>query len=285
MTRKLIIKIIAIIICIPITFVALYNGLVVRTYELESEKIILEESDSITIVLISDLHSQILGENQYKILDKIMEQNPDIIFLTGDMIDDKFPRIGAEMFFEGLMDTVPVYYVTGNHEYSISDFTAAMEMIKSYGIIVLSDEYEKISLTGNDFIIAGIEDLRKQGLVGLNYNQVESMADNFSHLPDEAAYKILLAHRPENIKLYQQYEFDLVVSGHAHGGQIRIPFLLNGLIAPNQGLLPKYAGGLYQHNQLIHIVSRGVSNTHIVPRVFNPPEISVIKVTKTNKAN
>jgi len=93
-------------------------------------------------------------------------------------------------------------------------------------------------------------------------------------------FKILIAHRPELIDIYEKYPFDLVVSGHAHGGQIRIPFLLNELIAPNQGRFPKYAGGVYQHGGLTHIVSRGLSFSLYLPRVFDSPEVVVIDISK-----
>ena len=104
------------------------------------------------------------------------------------------------------------------------------------------------------------------------------MEENFAELSEKPQFKILVAHRPELIELYKKYPFDLVVSGHAHGGQVRIPFLLNGLFAPNQGLFPKYAGGAYIHENLTHIVSRGLSFSPKLPRVFNPPEIVVVNI-------
>ena len=100
----------------------------------------------------------------------------------------------------------------------------------------------------------------------------------FYELENNTNFKILLAHRPELIELYKKFSFDLVLSGHSHGGQMRVPFILNGLYAPNQGLFPKYAGGSYKHNSMIHIVSRGASFNPRLPRVFNPPEIVIIDI-------
>jgi predicted MPP superfamily phosphohydrolase len=104
------------------------------------------------------------------------------------------------------------------------------------------------------------------------------MRNAFTELNEVPSFKILVAHRPENIKHYREYSFDLVVSGHAHGGQVRIPYLINGLYAPNQGIFPKYAGGLYKHGSLTHIVSRGLSINPMLPRIFNPPELVIIEV-------
>ena len=104
----------------------------------------------------------------------------------------------------------------------------------------------------------------------------------FRELDEISLYKILIAHRPERIEDYKQYSFDLVLSGHAHGGQVRIPGIMNGLYAPHQGLFPKYAGGMYTHDNLTHIVSRGLSVNSRLPRIFNPPELVIISI-ESNK--
>ena len=104
------------------------------------------------------------------------------------------------------------------------------------------------------------------------------MEDRFRELDDISIYKILLSHRPERIEYYRRFSFDLVLSGHTHGGQIRIPYIINGLFAPNQGFFPKYGGGIYKHDNLIHIISRGLSINPIRPRIFNSPELVVIKI-------
>jgi predicted MPP superfamily phosphohydrolase len=236
----------------------------------------------IKIVLISDLHSSIFGKNQVKLIEKIKEQNPDIILLSGDILDDKVPDLGTELLLSNITDVAPIYYVTGNHEYWSRDIQRIRELLQSYKIIILSDNYQKISIKNNEIILAGIEDPDKKYYGTPEYNQNISMENAFRELDEIASYKILIAHRPENIENYRKFSFDLVLSGHAHGGQVRIPFILNGLYAPNQGLFPKYAGGLYQHGELTHIVSRGLSISHPkLPRIFNPPELVVI-ILKSN---
>jgi predicted MPP superfamily phosphohydrolase len=127
-------------------------------------------------------------------------------------------------------------------------------------------------------IIAGIEDPYKKLYEDPEYNQKESMKEAFADLDETHLYKILLAHRPENIEYYKNYSFDLILSGHTHGGQVRLPFIMNGLYAPNQGFFPKYAGGIYNHGTLHHIISRGISVNPLLPRIFNPPELVVVIV-------
>jgi predicted MPP superfamily phosphohydrolase len=144
------------------------------------------------------------------------------------------------------------------------------------GMTVLSDNYEKIEIRGNGIIIAGIEDPDKRKYELPEYDQIDSMKKAFARLNELPSFKILMAYRPENIEHYRRYSFDLVVSGHTHGGQVRIPYILNGLYAPNQGIFPKYAGGLYRHGSLTHVVSRGLSINKKLPRIFNPPELVVI---------
>lgn len=127
-------------------------------------------------------------------------------------------------------------------------------------------------------IVAGVDDPDRKDYEDENYSQKASIQKAFAPLQEIAGYKILMAHRPELIETYLPFGFDLVVSGHSHGGQVRIPFLVNGLWAPDQGGFPKYAGGMYTHDKLTHIVSRGISFNPKLPRIFNPPEIVVIRL-------
>ena len=267
---------ILILILLLILFVAaVYNGLTIRHYAILTDKI--GQGKSIRVVLIADLHSHIYGDNQNQLISKIIKQDPDLIFLAGDIADDNVPIEGTKLLLEGIKDIAPVFYVSGNHEYWSGDIKNIKETIRSYGVTILEDEYHGITINGVPLIIAGIDDPE-----WARYERKDSkppMDEVFKDLEDKDQFKILLAHRPEQIEQYKRYSFDLVVSGHAHGGQARIPFLLNGLIAPNQGWFPKYAGGLYRHGSLTHIVSRGVSYNSRLPRIFNPPEIVVIDIS------
>ena len=265
------------IIIILIIIAAFYNGLIVRRYSVSTEKF--NDGQSIRIVLLSDLHSHIYGDNQNKLISKIKGQSPDVILLAGDIADDVAPTRGTELLLEGIQGIAPIFYVSGNHEYWSSDIKNIKETIRSYGACVLEDEYKEIAVNGMPVIIAGVDDPEWSRYEKKVHRK--SMDENFTELVDKASFKILIAHRPEQIEVYKKYPFDLVVSGHAHGGQVRIPFLLNGLLAPNQGWFPKYAGGLYKHDTLTHIVSRGVSFNARLPRIFNPPEIVVIDIIQS----
>jgi predicted MPP superfamily phosphohydrolase len=270
----MIIIIIFIIILILLSATAFNSDLTIKNHEVTSSKF--ETDESIRIILIADLHSHIYGENQSALIAKIKDQKPDIILLAGDIAEDEVPINGTKLLLNGIKDICPVFYVSGNHEYWSGDIKNIKEIIRSYGVVVLEDEFYEIDVDGVPIIIAGVDDPE-----WINYENKDlkpSMDENFKELDEKNQYKILLAHRPELIESYKKYSFDLVVSGHAHGGQIRIPFVLNGLYAPNQGWFPKYAGGIYQHDNLIHIISRGISNNLQIPRIFNPPEIVVVDI-------
>jgi hypothetical protein len=257
-------------------FWAFYNGLVVEKYIINSNKI--DADKSVRIVLITDLHSHIYGKNQTKIVSLIKKQNPDIIALAGDIADDEMPIEGAKLFLAGIQGVAPVYYVSGNHEFWSNDIKNIKDTIRKYDVTILKNSYEQIKVNNSYIIIGGIDDPEVVKFEQTDFDWQEEMHNAFSELKDNPGFKILLAHRPELIEIYKENSFDLVLSGHAHGGQVRIPFILNGLYAPNQGWFPKYAGGAYKYDFLTHIVSRGVSYNSRLPRIFNPPEVVVIDI-------
>ncbi|MCL2229773.1 MAG: metallophosphoesterase [Treponema sp.] len=249
-------------------------------YNLESP--LIKENTSVRIVLVSDLHNTIYGKNQSILIGKITEQNPDLIVLAGDMFDSAGPMKRSTVFLSGISGIAPIFYVTGNHEYASRKMDFIRETLLSHGVIILSDSYERITINGNEIIIAGIEDPYVRIYESPGYNQGEIMEERFRELDNIEAFSILAAHRPERIEMYKRFSFDLVLSGHAHGGQVRIPGIMNGLVAPHQGFFPKYAGGLYQHENLTHIVSRGLA-VNLIPRIFNPPELVVIIVESDSR--
>jgi len=237
-----------------------------------------KEQSSIKLILISDLHNTKHGTNQEKLINLVKEAQPDLILITGDITDEISSIKGTRMLLSGISGIAPIYYVTGNHEYMTKKIDTIREELASFGVNILSDTYVKLEINKNEIIIAGIEDPYKKKYETQDYNQREIMEAEFRELDGVHIYKILLAHRPELIELYKQYSFDLVLSGHAHGGQVIIPNAINGLYAPHQGFFPKYAGGLYTHDDLTHIVSRGLSINFFLPRIFNSPELVVIVI-------
>ena len=262
---------------------AFWNGLVVKNYIVRSNKI----RERIKIVLITDLHSHIYGKNQKNIANKIKKASPDLIVLSGDIVDDIEPVEGAEQFFEAIKDIADIYYVTGNHDKIFVRIGKNLKKIlRIRGITALSNKYIETNINGNDIIIGGLDDpginrrrSSKEYAKKLENRWERNANVAFKDLKDDGKYKILLSHRPDKTDIYGKLPFDMILSGHAHGGQVRIPFILNGLYAPNQGLFPKYAGGLYKYKDKTHIVSRGVAFNIIFPRIFNPPEIVVITLS------
>jgi predicted MPP superfamily phosphohydrolase len=256
---------------------------VTETYRLESPA--LGGGDALTLALISDLHSTVYGEDQEPLISAVREARPDLILLAGDIADDKRSFRGTELLLKGIRGAAPVFYVTGNHEYMSGRIGEIRRDLESLGVIILSDRYRRINVRGMEILVAGVEDPYKKKKEDPWYNQEAAMEREFRELDGIGAYKILIAHRPENIAKYRRYSFDLAVSGHAHGGQWRIPRILpNGLYAPNQGLFPRYTGGPYVFpraggGDLTLIVSRGLSvNRPFFPRIYNRPELSVIRV-------
>ena len=259
----------------------LWQGLTVRRCTLGSEKL----SAPVRAALITDLHSCRYGKHQEKLIRAVREESPDLVLLAGDIFDDKRDDLKTEEFISGIAPDYPCFYVTGNHEYWATEeaYDQKMAILEKYGVHVLHDRMESIEINGQVLTIAGLDDpdaaldfqYRRGG--SLYEGNLPEALSNLDLRRDPEAYSILLSHRPELFPLYRETGFDLVVSGHAHGGQWRLPFLQNGLLAPHQGLFPKYSGGLFSENDVTMIVSRGLAReSTIVPRFYNPPELVII---------
>ena len=243
------------------------NKLIVSEYDYKNSKIP-ESFDGYKIVQISDLHNKMFGKNCNKLISKIKEQSPDIIVITGDLVDLHSTNINnALIFVKQAVSIAPVYYVNGNHESELEykDYSELTVNMIKYGANVLKDE-TVIIRKDNDYIY--ITDLNDGDLVDDTLNK---KTRNFN----ENIFKILLAHEPQFIDNYSLCEMDLVFSGHAHGGQIRLPFL-KGLYAPNQGFFPKYTSGKYIYEQTTMFVSQGLGNSSIPVRIFNYPQIITV---------
>jgi predicted MPP superfamily phosphohydrolase len=232
--------------------------------------------DGFTIAHISDLHNKNFGENQIKLLNKVQAVSPDIIVITGDLIDRrKYDLDTAMTFMKGAIDIAPVYYVSGNHEAWSGKFSLIKESLIGVGVCVLDNAEVKISKGDAWINILGVSDpdfLTSSYIDGTN---VSEMLEQLNQWSVDENFKILLSHRPELFDLYCDSGMDLIFSGHAHGGQIRIPFV-GGLVAPDQGLLPKFTSGSYHNNSSTMFVSRGLGNSVFPIRIFNRPEIVVV---------
>lgn len=256
-----------------IVTLAFYHSIVIRSYVFENSK--LDSQVRLRIVTLADLHSHIYGGKQQDLINQVKKAEPDVIVMVGDMIDDEKPITGMTLLLEGLQGLAPMYYVTGNHEYWSGHIEEIKQYMRNYHVTILENEYQAIHIKGQSLILAGLDDVAGFEEEALWEAQAKKV---FEELESESNYKILLTHRPDLVSVYKQLPFDLVIAGHTHGGIIRIPYLSNGFFAANQKLFPDYVGGLYQEEGLNLIVSRGLSSDTMPPRLFNPPEVTVIEL-------
>lgn len=233
-----------------------------------------ENFSGFRICQVSDLHNAEFGENNKRLIDAINNAEPDIIVLTGDLVDRSKTDIDvAVCFAEQAVRIAPTYYISGNHEASLPDdeYAEMKERLASVGVILLENESVTVERDGEFIRLIGLDD-QKFGYVHSNDELTELMGarDDFS---------LLLAHRPTDFPQYATCGFDLVLSGHLHGGQFRLPFL-GGVYAPSYGFFPEYDGGLYERERSVMIVSRGLGNSAFPIRFNNPPELVVVELVK-----
>ena len=260
--------IIALFICYSVN-----DELIVRKYKLNSSKI----NEEIKIVQLSDFHNH----NAYNVIKHLKQIKFDIVVITGDLIDPRYDVIQVEILLNYLKD-YQTYFISGNHEMKKTDRFKDIEKLyaylNSFNVKVVDNENIDITLNNNLVTLVGIRDntyFDKTSRIAREIAQVNKQCEML-----KGNYNLVLMHRPEKYELFLPYDCDLILSGHAHGGQVRIGNLVNGLYAPNQGILPKRAGGKYQNGKLVHIVSRGMARYWMLPRIFNHCEIVLVVINK-----
>ncbi len=245
-----------------------------REFQITDEKIP-SDFNGFRVVHISDLHNAAFGKGNTKLLEKIKKAEADIIAVTGDIVDSRRTNTAVALdFLKSALAIAPVYYVTGNHESRINQSELFLDEIKSLGVTVLENESLSLKKGKAEITLCGIQD----PAFSADYlfdEEAFVMAHSLDGLGKSDSFTLLLSHRPEFFDLYQEYGFDLVLSGHAHGGQFRLP-LVGGFIAPGQGLFPEYDSGLYEKDGTKMLVSRGLGNSVIPLRLFNRPEIITV---------
>ena len=232
-----------------------------------------ETWDGVRIVLVTDLHSCFYGKGQKSLIRRIDAEKPDILLLGGDIFDDKLGDENAKQLLEDMVSKYPCYYVTGNHEYWSRRVGEMKQYLESIGVNVLEGECETIDINGATLDICGVDDP--------TYMSGKDWTDQLQRAYEgtkENHIKILLTHRPEKTSEYEKYDYDLILSGHAHAGQFRIPFINKGLFAPDQGFMAGYVNGTYTlSNGSVLVVSRGLARESTPgPRFFNNPQIVTI---------
>ena len=231
------------------------------------------------IAQVSDLHNSEFGKNNTELLKLLSESRPDIIAITGDLIDANHTDVGIALgFAQESVRIATTYYVTGNHEAASPQYDTLKAGLEEAGVIVLEDEAVSLERNGETITLLGLGDpdfTVKGDMFGETAAMVSTKLKNLDD--GKGGYTILLSHRPELFETYVNCSIDLVFAGHVHGGQFRLPFI-GGLVAPNQGLFPKYDAGLYTDGGTSMVVSRGIGNSIIPFRFNNRPEIVLVEL-------
>ncbi|MEC1180794.1 metallophosphoesterase [Metasolibacillus meyeri] len=263
-------KLIVLIVVVYIFLQVNNKWLVVTEHVYESERVP-ASFDGYRITQVTDLHDAIFGKGQERLIEKVRATNPDAIFITGDLIDSNRYHLENSLdAVRGFVEIADVYYVLGNHEVATRKMQEIYTVLTELGVQVLPNSAVMLERSGEQIIIAGIED----PLMG--YTTQEMLNEALINTPEDLL-TLLLSHRPERFDTYVDNAIDVVFTGHAHGGQIRLPFI-GGLVAPGQGYFPKYTAGTYESEETTMVVGRGLGNSIVPYRIFNLPEIVTVEL-------
>lgn len=265
-------KLTSLLIAAGVLYQAFNRNLKVRSYELKSGKI----QNDLRIVFLSDLHNNLYGDNQSDLIAMVADQKPDLVLLGGDFFDQRGPSEASISLLDWLSKNVRTYFVQGNHDHTAQDISSVKKVLKEFKIPNIEGKTVRIPFGQTTYTISGV----CEGKGRKFKKQLSEVGGDLN----PANYNILLTHRPDRAREMENYPFDLVLTGHTHGGQVRIPGLLNGLYAPGQGFFPEYAGGFYElNNGSTLIVNRGLMTQYQpVPKIFNRPEVVVIDLLKAD---
>lgn len=276
---------IIILICVIIFKVYIDNNFIqVSNYSISSIKLP-KEFNKFKILQLSDLHSKKFGKDNKKLIEKIEAANPNVIVITGDMVNDDFDLSSFISILANLIKSYKVYYIIGNHEQNImlrdnAQFISMIDKIKRLGVIVINNEKVRISI-GKEYInLYGLymglkyyRNFRNKNSRSINFS-VEDM-EKLVGKCNKSTYNILLSHNPFYFHTYSNWGADLVLTGHVHGGMIKLPFL-GGVFSPEHSFFPKYYEGMYKNCNSFMNVNRGLGRGNFCIRLFNKPELSVI---------
>lgn len=285
--------------------IILNNCIVTTRYIIQNNKIN-NDLNGYKIVQISDVHS-IRNENKKeKIIEKVKKENPNIIFVTGDLVDTDYYSEQNSLYQQGkikqiekltldfmkeLVNIADVYFIYGNHELVLLDDPVNNEFVvalNELGITILNNKLDTIQINNTTINLVGLQDPstlykdKKYAYIGNNKEKTKAILDDLITNNDEfnnGNFTILLAHRPEFFDLYSSYDIDIAFTGHTHGGLIRLP-IIRGVYSRAEGIFPKYSVGSYNKENTTMIINSGIGYSEIPIRIFNPPEIVVTTLSK-----
>ena len=256
------------------------DSIQVERFECVSEKIS-AAFDGFVVVCVADLHEKEFGPNNARLFAQIRAANPDVIAISGDLLIN--PPLNVEFarrFVADAAKIAPVYYVSGNHEAiapTQTEYFPFLTALKEAGATVLDGEKVELRRGGESLVIAGVADPLLELKSDRRLTSEQIVAEKLGRVSPNERFTLLISHRPELAELYAKHGVDLALTGHAHGGQIRLPFV-GGLIAPNQGILPRYDGGAYRIGDSTTVVSRGLGPSVFPTRLFNRPSLVVCEL-------
>ncbi|MDY3014354.1 MAG: metallophosphoesterase [Evtepia sp.] len=240
-----------------------------------------EAFDGYRIAHLSDLHNRTFGPENRRLLELLEQANPDLIVLTGDLFDSYRlnPAVALD-FVRRAQAIAPCFFVPGNHEARIASYPSLRQDLQAAGVQALENRSVSLRRAGSHLSLVGLADpgFHKRTTFP---NSKAYLAAHLPHCSTQDPYTILLSHRPEYMPFYVQSGVDLVLSGHAHGGQIRLPFV-GGIFSPGQGFFPRYTSGCCQEGQTSMVISRGLGNSSFPLRVLNRPEVVLLELHHTS---
>lgn len=227
--------------------------------------------DGLRIAVISDLHGKEFGEENRALLKETAELKPDLIVITGDLVREEEEFIIIPALATGLLELAPTYYVTGNHEWAGKHVPELKELLTKYGVTVLSNEYIVLKQGGQKLVLLGADDINGRA----DQKSITELASEARKAEGEDTYLLLLSHRNNLNETYAEAKVDLTLCGHAHGGQVRLPFT-DGLIGPRREWFPQFTAGRYSLSYGQMVVSRGLGDELPAFRLFNRPHLPLV---------
>jgi len=227
--------------------------------------------DGFRVTEIADLHGKAFGENHTRLLRAVSGTAPDLIAIDGDLFDDKTDIASLDPLLTGLVEIAPVFYVTGNHEWTVEGLRGILEHLEALGVTVLENEFVTLSRGDAKIAVAGVHDPNGP----YDMKSKETLVAEIRQALGEDVYILMLAHRNGQLAAWSALGVQTVLTGHGHGGLIRLP-LVGGLIGVDGDLFPTYDAGVFMEGETTMVVSRGLGNSVFIPRIFNRPELPVI---------
>ena len=235
--------------------------------------------DGLRVAELSDLHGRSFGKNNVRLLRTLQKARPDMICICGDLFDEKTDLTMLEPLLTGLTDIAPVYYVTGNHEWQVKNLREILQKMRAWGVTVLENEGCVLSRGGAEMIVAGVHDpcgpydmKTPAALV----RELRSVQGN--------DFILMLSHRNDELAMWSQLGVQLVLSGHCHGGVVRLPFV-GGVFGTRRELFPEYDAGVYRQDGTTLFVSRGLGYTNVHFRLFNRPHVPIMILRSGKNVN